>query len=455
VRVGIITLGCDKNTVDNEYLAGLLEAAGCEVVGIDGVDGGTTYDAVVLTTCGFILDAKRQSVEKLVELAASKREHGNPKRLYVAGCLSQRYASELEKEVREVDGWAGVGCFESLAKMVLKDLRMAPRRRAASIVKAVPCVNVPKLISRRRLADNPYSFLKIADGCNHHCTFCSIPLMKGKYRSVAPDILLSEAKALLRSGVRELNLVAQDITAYGMDRWRDYRLPELLRDLCALEGDFWIRCLYCYPGGLTRRVIDVLASEPKIVPYLDVPLQHLDPRVLRAMKRPHHDLNTENLIARLRDAIPGLALRTTMIVGFPGESFYAHLRMFEEIRRLSFDWLGVFQFSNEDGAPAARYPRQVGAATKEKRWHSVMQLQAEITAERNDERVGNVERVLVEEFDAALKKWIGRSAREAPEVDGKVIIQGGEGLAPGQFVDVRITRAEVYDVVAKPIPMGR
>jgi ribosomal protein S12 methylthiotransferase len=240
-----------------------------------------------------------------------------------------------------------------------------------------------------------------------------------------------------------------------MDRWRDYRLPELLRDLCALEGDFWIRCLYCYPGGLTRRVIDVLASEPKIVPYLDVPLQHLDPRVLRAMKRPHHDLNTENLIARLRDAIPGLALRTTMIVGFPGESFYAHLRMFEEIRRLSFDWLGVFQFSNEDGAPAARYPRQVGAATKEKRWHSVMQLQAEITAERNDERVGNVERVLVEEFDAALKKWIGRSAREAPEVDGKVIIQGGEGLAPGQFVDVRITRAEVYDVVAKPIPMGR
>ena len=405
MRVGIITLGCDKNTVDNEYLAGLLETAGCEVEGIEGVDGTQMFDAIVLTTCGFILDAKQQSIQKLVDLATSKREQGNPKRIYVAGCLSQRYASELHAEIAEVDGWAGVGSFEALAKMILKDLRTAPRGRAASIVKPVPCVDVPRLIHRRRLVSKPYSFLKIADGCNHRCTFCSIPLMKGEYRSVAPDILLSEAKALLRSGVRELNLVAQDITAYGTDRWRDYRLPELLRDLCALDGDFWVRCLYCYPGGLTRRLTDVLASEPKIAPYLDVPLQHLDPRVLRAMRRPHHALNTEQLVARLRDAIPGLALRTTMIVGFPGESPYAHLRMLEGIRRLSFDWLGVFQFSCEDGAPAARYPRQVGAATKEKRWHAVMQLQSEITADRNDERVGKVERILIEEYDPTLKKW--------------------------------------------------
>ena len=450
LRIGIITLGCDKNTVDNEYLAGLLEDAGCEVVALEGLDGFCAFDAVVLTTCGFILDAKQESVQKLVELAGQKREKGNPKRLYVTGCLSQRYAGDLAKEIAEVDGWAGVGRFEALARMILNDLSAnRPRPKAPSIVKPVPAVEVYRFMRRRRLCEKPYSFLKIADGCNHHCTFCSIPLMKGKYRSVDPDILLAEARSLLQGGVRELNLVAQDITGYGTDRWRDYRLPDLLRDLCALKGDFWIRCLYCYPGGITRRLIEVLAAEPKIVPYLDIPLQHLDPAILRRMKRPYHGLNAERLVARLRDAIPGIALRTTMIVGFPGESCQAHNRMLEGIRRLSFDWLGVFQFSREEGAAAARFPRQVGKMTCEKRWHAVMQLQAEITAERNEERVGRRERVLIEEFDSVQGKWLGRSSREAPEVDGKVLVEAGPSLTPGQFADVAITGADIYDVFAR------
>jgi ribosomal protein S12 methylthiotransferase len=467
IRVGIITLGCDKNTVDNEYLAGLLEDAGCVVISVEGVDDrprsqvelgneNRVFDAIVLTTCGFILDAKRESIQKLIDLADAKREKGNPRRLYVAGCLSQRYIEDLTKEIPEVDGWAGVGQFEALAKMVLSDAASAQtRRRSRCIVKPVPTVDVRRFLRRRRLTGEPYSFLKIADGCNHHCTFCSIPLMKGKLRSVAPDILLREAQSLLKQGVRELNLVAQDITAYGIDRWRDYRLPDLLRDLCALDGDFWIRCLYCYPGGITKRLIEVLATEPKIVPYLDVPLQHLDPEMLRRMKRPHHELNHEKLVSRLREAIPDIALRTTMIAGFPGESRHAHERMLRGIRRLSFDWLGVFQFSPEEDTPAARFPRQVGSTVREKRWHAVMQLQAEITAERNEARVGRRERVLLDDYDEAQQKWVGRSSREAPEVDGKILIEPKPSLLRGQFVEVRITGADVYDVFATPVSDGQ
>jgi len=460
ILVGIVTLGCDKNTVDNEYLAGLLEDAGCEVVAAEGIEDSRTLDAVVVTTCGFILDAKRQSVQKMLELAENKREKGNPRRLYVAGCLSQRYVEDLTKEIPEVDGWAGVGQFEALAKLILADIfsertptaggGCSTHARSRSIVKPAPIVQLRKPLHRRRLTDKPCSFLKIADGCSHHCTFCSIPLMKGKLRSVPPDILMQEAQLLLKQGVRELNLVAQDITAYGTDRWRDYRLPNLLRDLCALDGDFWIRCLYCYPGGITKRLIEVLATQPKIVPYLDIPLQHLDPEMLRRMRRPHHELNTEKLVARLREAVPNIALRTTMIVGFPGETYRAHKRMLEGMRRLTFDWLGVFQFSPEEDTPAARFPRQVGPRTREKRWHAVMGLQAQITAERNAERVGRCERVLLEDYDEAQRKWVGRSSREAPEVDGKILIEPDASFSCGRFAQVRITASDVYDVLATP-----
>jgi ribosomal protein S12 methylthiotransferase len=479
ILVGIITLGCDKNTVDNEYLAGLLEDAGCEVVAAEGIEDSQTFDAVVLTTCGFILDAKRQSVQKMLELAENKREKGNPRRLYVAGCLSQRYIEDLRTEVPEVDGWAGVGQFQALADMILTDIsdkvgssscstgnkacfRPSPilveqeldpteaRQHPHSIVNPVATVDIRKPLPRLRLTDKPCSFLKIADGCSHHCTFCSIPLMKGKLRSVPPDILMQEAQSLLKQGIRELNLVAQDITAYGTDRWRDYRLPDLLRDLCALDGDFWIRCLYCYPGGITRRLIEVLATQPKIVPYLDIPLQHLDPEMLRRMRRPHHELNTKKLVARLREAVPNIALRTTMIVGFPGESHYAHRRMLEGMRRLTFDWLGVFQFSPEQDTPAARFHRQVGPRTREKRWHAVMELQAQITAERNAGRVGRCERVLLEDYDEAQRKWVGRSSREAPEVDGKILMEPDASFSCGRFAQVRITASDVYDVLATP-----
>ena len=382
LRVGLVTLGCDKNTVDNEYLAGLLEQSGCELV-LDSSESTLGLDAVVVTTCGFIDSAKAQSIDAIVQLAERKRDTGNPRRLFVAGCLAQRYADELLAEIPEIDGLVGVGQFKRLAQMILEADRAGEPREdvARKDVASVPLVDIYQHMHRRRLDSRPYAFLKVSDGCNHGCTFCSIPLMKGALRSVPPEVLLEEARQLLAQGVRELNLVAQDLSTYGMDRWKDYRLPQLLNDLCALEGDFWIRCLYFYPGHVTDEFLEVMATQPKIVPYLDMPLQHLDPEVLRRMKRPFHDVNTFQLVERLRAAVPGLTLRTTMIVGFPGETPVAHRNMLEGISRLRFDRLGAFQYSPQDDTPAGRLPRQVGSRTREKRWHAIMGAQAQIAHE--------------------------------------------------------------------------
>ncbi|MCC6145345.1 MAG: MiaB/RimO family radical SAM methylthiotransferase, partial [Candidatus Hydrogenedentes bacterium] len=314
MRVGVITLGCDKNTVDNEYLAGMLAGAGCELVTGDLDEA--EMDAVVITTCGFIGRAKEQSVQAIVDMCERKTETGNPGRVYVAGCRAQRYADDLLNEMPEIDGLVGVGQFDKLAQIILSDAQ-ADQRNAANLV---PQVDIYRFMQRRRLDNRPHAFLKLADGCNHACTFCSIPLMKGKLRSVPPEILLQEARALVDQGVKEINLVAQDLADYGRDRWKDYRLPQLLKDLCAIDGDFWVRCFYLYPGGINDAVLETLATEPKIVPYVDMPLQHLDLGVLRRMKRPYREVNTFKLVERMRAAVPTLVLRTTMIVGFPGET---------------------------------------------------------------------------------------------------------------------------------------
>lgn len=445
MRIGIVTLGCDKNTVDNEYLAGILEQAGCELVVAGGHD--EQLDAAVVTTCGFIDAAREQSVDAIVQLAERKRETGNPRRLFVAGCLAQRYADELMKEIPEIDGLVGVGQFKQLAELILK----ADAAERADLHAAEPTVDIYQHLHRKRLDSRPYAFLKISDGCNHGCTFCSIPLMKGRHRSVPPEILLQEARELLDQGVREINLVAQDLSSYGLDRWKDYRLPQLLRDLNALEGDFWIRCLYHYPNNLNDDLLSLMDGGSKVVPYIDMPLQHLDPNVLKLMRRPFHTVNTFELVERLRAAVPGLTLRTTMIVGFPGETPEAHRNMLGGIERMRFDRLGVFQYSKEESTVAAGMAKQVGTATKQKRWHAVMALQAEIADELSQARVGRRERVLLEEFDPHRRQWAGRSAAEAPEIDGKVFIEAADGqaLKAGDFVEVEIVRSETYDVVGR------
>jgi len=491
MRIGLITLGCDKNTVDNEYIAGLFAARGCRVV-FEPTPGAAGLDAVVILTCGFIADAKQQSVEALVAWAEHKAKTGAP-RLYAAGCLAQRHAAELLEAIPEIDGIAGVGQFGRLVDLVTSD------RQPRNVTRRTPLVEIAKPMPRLRADARPYSFLKIADGCNHACTFCSIPLMKGPLRSVPREILLEEARGLVAGGVREITLVAQDISVYGRD-WEPplvgavvspapsntlaltlgaqqsrpqpvlwtaragrprlrkrqaktssspYALPGLLRDLCAIPGDFWLRCMYCYPGGITRELLDVMASEPKIVPYLDVPLQHLDPEILRRMRRPFANVNPRRLVDRLRGAVPGIAIRTTMIVGFPGETSAQHRRMLDGIRDLRFDWLGAFPYSNEPDTPAASAPRQVGKAVRQKRWENVMAVQAEISEEIHRARIGGVERVLVEGYDENRKSWVGRSGREAPEVDGLVLLQSARKLRSGQFVNVQITGSDVYDVTGR------
>ncbi|GMU91584.1 MAG: ribosomal protein S12 methylthiotransferase RimO [Candidatus Hydrogenedentota bacterium] len=445
MRVGLFTLGCDKNTVDNEYLAGMLEQSGCEVEFIDDTDTETHFDAVVVTTCGFIGDAKRQSIEALYEFTERKRESGFPKKVFAAGCLAQRYADDLLKELPAIDGLIGVGQYSQLAGMILDGPAAAIDRR---LVRATPSVEIEQFMRRKRIDDKPYAFLKISDGCNHGCAFCSIPLMKGRHKSVPVEILLQEARSLLDQGVKELILVAQDLAAYGRDWGRGYRLPNLLRELCALEGDFWVRCMYCYPAGVTEEFLDVMATEPKVVPYLDVPLQHLDKDVLRRMNRPSKDVNTTRLIEQLREAVPGIALRTTMIVGFPGETRSAHLNMLKGMRELSFHWLGAFQYSKEEDTPAGAMQGQLSRATKERRWKAVMETQAEITERLNGLRIGARTRVLVEGFDEARGRWVGRSPLEAPEIDGNIYVESDDPLGVGEFVDVTVTDAEVFDLLA-------
>jgi len=446
MRVGLITLGCDKNTVDNEYLAGLLEGEGCDVSFVDGFDTEEEYDAVVVTTCGFIGEAKKQSVQSLVDLIDRKQETGFPKRVFASGCLSQRYADDLLMELPGLDGLVGVGQWKQLTEMVLDGRDAGALRKN---VRPLPVVDVEKFMQRKRTDNGPYSFLKVSDGCNHGCTFCAIPLMKGRHRSVRVNVLLDEARSLIDQGVKEIVLVAQDLADYGRDLGNGYRLPDLLRELCTLDGDFWVRCMYLYPVGITDEFLDLLATEPKLAKYIDVPLQHLDFEVMKRMNRPSKEINTYKLVERIKERVPGIALRTTMIVGFPGETRLAHLNMLAGMRTAQFHWLGAFRYSQEEDTPAGKLDGQLTRATKERRWKAVMETQIEITERLNRQRIGTRTRVLVEGYDDERRQWTGRSQLEAPEIDGCIYIDSETPLAVGEFTDVEIVSNDVYDLTAR------
>jgi ribosomal protein S12 methylthiotransferase len=445
--VGIVTLGCDKNTVDNEYLAGMIEGAGCQVVL---ANDGLPLDAAVVTTCGFIASAKEQSIDAIVELAERKKETGSPRRLYVAGCLSQRYGQDLMDEIPEIDGLVGVGQMKQLAGMIADGARLQAEAEGRLMdVAPVPTVDIYEHLRRRPLENAPHAFLKVSDGCNHTCSFCAIPSMKGKLRSVEPEILLAEAREMLGRGVKEICLVAQDLSDYGRDRWKDYRLPELIRDLCALGGDFWVRCLYYYPGNVTDRFLETIASEPKVVPYLEMPLQHLHPDTLRRMKRPFYSVNTFDAIERIRKAVPGIAIRSTCIVGFPGETQQEFQYLLDGLGKIGFDRLGAFQYSPEEGTPAETMNAQVPEKTKAQRYRMVMTRQAKVSEKTMRARKGRTERVLVERRDEETGFWIARGACDAPNIDGHVLIHDDPGLQAGEFATVRIVKATTYDVYGK------
>ncbi len=472
MRIGIVTLGCDKNTVDNEYLGGLLAAEGFTV---EAADEASPPDVVVITTCGFLHAAREQSREEIRRWATIRERAGT--RLGVIGCLAQRSGEDLLREFPQIDFLAGVGDFERVARLVAGEgqSRFLPAANSngwdlptqspaataefddREFAADAPRVLIPRTLPRRRLDGRPHGFLKISDGCNHTCTFCSIPLMKGVYTSVPRSLLLEEARRLLDSGIREINIVAQDITKYGLDTEGHLALPDLLRDLCTLPGEFWIRLFYLYPSTVTRDLVAVLREEQKIVRYLDIPLQHLHGDTLRRMKRPHGRERTLDMLRMLRSELPDLTLRTTFIVGFPGESRQEFQALLDGMKEIRFERLGVFPFSREPGTPAHDMPNQIPDKVKLRRRDRIMKLQSTISREWATAQVGTQRRCLVEGRVPDSDWYVARSASEAADIDGLVRLHSAEELAPGDFVTARIIEAETYDLTGevlecKPTP---
>lgn len=423
-KINVITLGCSKNTVDSEHLMARLAAAGYEVF-FD--SDRTDAKVVVINTCGFIGDAKQESIDMILRAAAAKQA-GKIERLFVVGCLSERYADELRAEIPEVDEYFGARTWDG-------------------IVRALGASEDPALATERRLTTpKHYAYLKISEGCNWKCGYCAIPLIRGGHVSVPMEELEEEARKLAAQGVRELMVIAQDTTYYGIDLYGRRMLAELLRRLCRIDGIAWIRLHYAYPAAFPDEVIEVMAAEPKICKYLDIPFQHISDAQLAAMHRRHTKAEAMELIRRLRTAIPDLALRTTLLVGYPGETEADFEELLEFVREVRFERLGVFAYSEEEGTYSAEQLRDdVPEAVKQERVERIMALQNEISLENNRRRVGRTERVIIDSRQGDF--YVGRTQYDSPEVDQEILIPvGGRRLLRGHFYEAEVTSAADYDL---------
>jgi len=437
-RVFFINLGCAKNLVDTELMVGLAGADGYEIT-----DDPSRAHIAVVNTCAFIRPATEESIETILELARLKNE-GRLSRLIVAGCFVQRYGRKLMREMPEVDGWLGTGQIHKLLELVAHTDAGRP----------VMFIDKPMFLADHRyprVQTTPFysAYLKIAEGCSHRCSYCIIPALRGPYRSRSLDSLLIEAQALVEHGVRELNLVAQDTTSYGHDLASPCRLEDLLERLLSIQGLQWLRILYAHPNYITERLLDLIESEPVLCPYLDVPIQHVNQDILRAMRRPSGTESMYGFVERVRRRSRQIALRTTLMAGFPGETDAQFRELCQFVKDVQFDRLGVFPFSPEKGTHAARYPHRVSERTVQQRVQELMQIQAEISGARNHRLITATLPVLVEgvcpETDLLLS---GRTATMAPEVDGQVLINEGSGMV-GEIVPVKITEAHTYDLVGR------
>lgn len=441
MKLYIETLGCPKNFNDSEGISGIWEKAGMCLTD-DPVDA----DAILVNTCGFINDAKTESIEKIFDMARIKEEAAvdpeiTDKILIVSGCLSQRYGEDLFEEIPEVDIFLGVNDYEKLPQMV-KSLAKGTRAKAFSCEP-----EAFEEFSARKLSDNPYSAtLRIAEGCNNRCAYCVIPQIRGKLRSRPMENILEEAKTLAANGCKELMLIAQDVTEYGRDLYGELRLPKLLRELCKVEGIQWIRLMYCYEDKITDELIEVMASEDKICHYIDIPLQHISDGVLKRMNRRSTTASIKDTIARLRAAMPDIHIRTTMIVGFPGETEEEFDELLDFIEETGFERLGVFAYSREEGTVAGDMEDQIEEDVKAQRVDAVMRRQLDISREINEEKVGNTMVVLVDGMDEE-GAYLGRTQYDAPEIDNTVIFGSGKELEPGEMVKVYINDAFDYDLV--------
>lgn len=446
-KFSIISLGCARNLIDSEVMAGLLQRNQYEII-----EQPADADIVLVNTCGFIGAAKEESVDTIVEMGRLK-ETGKLKTLIVAGCLSQRYPDELANELPEVDLFIGTGEVPRIVE-ILREHEVDTSRRQHI---GVPSYIYDHFTPRRRTTPSHTAYLKVSEGCDHKCAFCIIPQLRGPHRSRSIQSVLQEAAALAEDGVKEINLIAQDLTAYGHDRKDGTTLYGLLKELAHLEKLVWLRLLYAYPNFLDPSLLELISGSEKICKYIDIPFQHISRSLLQRMRRGKSGSAVRETVEKLRRAIPGLTLRTSLIVGFPGESETDFAELLDFVEEAQFDRLGVFKYSEEEGTAAATFAGQVREDEKERRWQDVMDLQAAVSRKKNQALIGTAQRVMIDGADVDSGKLSGRTQAHAPEVDGLVFVEGcdkltaSNALDPGAMIDVRITRAHDYDITGEII----
>ena len=441
-KISIVSLGCARNLVDSEVMAGLLQKNRYEIV-----QEPAEAEVVVVNTCGFIGAAKEESIDTIIEMGRLK-EAGQLKKLVVAGCLSQRYPEELASELPEVDLFIGTGEVPRIAE-ILREHEATHQRQYIG----VPSYIYDHVTPRLRATPSHTAFLKVSEGCDHKCAFCIIPQLRGPHRSRSIGSVVEEAATLARSGVKEINLIAQDLTAYGRDRKDGTTLSGLLREIAEVPDLAWIRLLYAYPNSLDTPLLELIRDNDKICKYLDIPFQHINRALLQRMRRGKSGSAVREAVQKLREAIPGLTLRTSLIVGFPGETEADFEELLDFVEETKFERLGVFKYSEEEGTAAARFHGKIPEEEKEQRWQEVMELQSSLSRQKNRALIGTIQRVMIDGTDPDSGKLSGRTQAHAPEVDGLVFVEGLDTLAsanppdPGEIIDVNITTAYDYDLI--------
>ena len=437
-KIGFVSLGCCKNQLDTEVMLSILSDKGYEITNEE-----AEADVIIINTCAFINDAKQEAIDNILDVAWFKK-HRHLKKIIVTGCLAERYREQIFDQLPEVDALAGVGSVKDIAEVVEKALSGEKYAKFGD-------KNTSELGGSRMLTTPPYAaYLKVAEGCDNRCTYCAIPLIRGKFRSRPMEDLIEEAKLLEADGCKELSLIAQDTSRYGLDLYGKYALPELIRRICEETSIPWIRLLYLYPDKITDELVSEIANNDRVVKYVDLPIQHINDDILSAMNRHGSRKTIEDAIKRLRDAVPGITLRTTVIAGFPGETEEQYEELCEFIKETKFDRLGAFAYSREEDTPAYDFDGQIDEQVKQDRVDGIMALQSEISEALNRKKLRTTVRVLCEGFDGATGAYVGRSEADAPDVDGKIFfdLDRGQGLhSEGDFVNVRITDCYDYDLV--------
>ncbi len=440
-NVGFIGLGCEKNTINTEKMIAVVRAEGHRIVGdLD------QCEAVVINTCGFIESAKQEAIETIFEVAQLKAE-GTVQKIIVAGCLPERYQKEIAEEMPEVDGFLGVGSFQRVAEALEKVL-------AGERIAWFDDKENLQLEGERVLTSPPHTaYIKIADGCNNRCAYCCIPDIRGRYHSRPIEAIMAEAKKLCAEGAKELILIAQDTTNYGIDLYGERCLPKLIREVLKVEGLEWLRLLYLYPDKIDEELIDLFAQEEKLIPYIEMPIQHGVGSVLKRMNRPGDEESLLALVENLRARIPNVTLRTTLIVGFPGETEEEFEALCNFVKKAQFDKLGVFCYSREEDTPAYDFPDQIEEEVKERRRDVIETIQADIVEQKQAAMVGKTLTVLVEGFDRFGECWYGRSVMEAPDIDGKIFFTGAGSIVPGEFIEIEIEDTMDFDLIGRRIEL--